>query len=72
MLRPGMALEAPMRAAAAGEPGTMPRRRSMLGIGEPGAMREPVSARDAGVGIIDVASPNRASMSSSLTPAVSG
>jgi hypothetical protein len=35
-------------------------------------MREPVSARDAGVGIINVASPNRASMSSSLTPAVSG
>lgn len=41
------------------------------GNGELG-MRDPVSAREAGVGITDVASPNNASISSNLTPAVSG
>lgn len=44
----------------------------MDGTGELTPSREPVSARVLGVGIAVVASPNRASMSSSLTPAVSG
>jgi hypothetical protein len=44
----------------------------MDGMGEPVPIRDPVSALDAGVGITDVASPNNASISSNLTPAVSG
>jgi hypothetical protein len=44
----------------------------MDGMGELVPIRDPVSALDAGVGITDVASPNNASISSNLTPAVSG
>ena len=70
MSKPGMALEAPMPGAC-----PAPRRpglRSMEGMGEPVPIRDPVSALDAGVGTIVVASPNNASISSNLTPAVSG
>jgi hypothetical protein len=69
---PGMALAGPIPLPLLGPAPRIPRRRSIEGTGELTPINEPVSARVAGVGIVVVASPNKASMSSNLTPAVSG
>lgn len=70
MSRPGIALDGPMPLPLPGP--WRPRRRSIDGTGEFTPIKEPVSARVLGVGIAVVASPNKASISSNLTPAVSG
>lgn len=67
-----MALDGPKLPLGPPEP-WMPRRRSMDGTGEERPpIKDAFSARTEGVGIAVVASPKRASISSSLIPAVSG
>jgi hypothetical protein len=67
---PGIATDEPSPLSTDVAP--TPRRRSMDGTGEPRAIKEPVSALVAGVGMDDVASPKSKFISSKRTPRVSG